>query len=235
MTRVVMFRINLLHFTGEVVIPLLGFAAGIALSAMHGWRPLFPWKFSRNSVIPRDIPDGVSRSVEISPREIMSQIFEIQCIHMDPMCPKKIGQIAAEIATVAKRLMADCGNTYQYHCFLSYRRSDHQTVNAFYFALISQGLDVFLDTVALEHGDLWVEGFLRGLYNSRLFVPMISSQGLQKAKTEVNHTKDNLLLEFQTALRHDILIRPIYIGERAGNRLTEFADFEVTDYANNII
>jgi hypothetical protein len=133
------------------------------------------------------------------------------------MCPRKIGQIAAEIATEAKRLMADCGNTYQYHCFLSYRRSDFHTVNTFYFALISQGLDVFLDTVAIKQGDDWVEGFLRGLYNSRLFVPMISSQGLEKARIVEDHTEDNLLLEFQTALRHDISIRPICIGERAGN------------------
>jgi hypothetical protein len=234
MKRVVMFRINLIHFTGEVVIPLLGFAAGIALSAMPGWRPLFPWKFGRNSVIPREIPDGVSRLVNTTPREIMSQIFRKQGIPMDPMCPKKIGQIAAEIATEAKQLMADCGNTYQYHCFLSYRRSDYHTVNAFYFALISQGLDVFLDTVAIKQGEDWVEGFLRGLYNSRLFVPMISSQGLQKAKIEEDHSTDNLLLEFQTALRHDILIRPIYIGKRAGNHLTDFADFREAHYANNI-
>lgn len=48
----------------------------------------------------------------------------------------------------------------------------------------------------------WKDGFLHGLRNSRSFIALISSAALARVRdTSQDHTFDNVLLEYETALK----------------------------------
>jgi hypothetical protein len=59
--KVVMFRVNLLHFTGEVIVALSeSMKAGTVLTALTSWDLLFPWRVSWKAIfsIPRSVAHG---------------------------------------------------------------------------------------------------------------------------------------------------------------------------------
>ena len=67
---------------------------------------------------------------------------------------------------------------------------------------------------------------------SRKFVALISVAGLGQIKNPAaDHTKDNVLLEYETALKvmeaikDQAYILPVFVGELNGNTLTKFGDF----------
>jgi hypothetical protein len=114
-----------------------------------------------------------------------------------------------------------------YHLFISYRvNTDSQIADFLYWYLKNKGWEPFMDKYCLEDGELWKSGFVDGLRNSCLFVPIISSAALANLRKDKpgNHMWDNLLIEYQMALaksnRH---ILPLFMGERLPNKRNTFS------------
>ena len=87
----------------------------------------------------------------------------------------------------------------------------------------------------------WRDGFLKGLTNSRKFVAIISSAGLKAVRNPyINHTNDNVLLEYQTALQISSHIEdasyviPLFIGEYTDGMLKKFGDYNAALYPNDV-
>eukprot|EP01038_Epipyxis_sp_PR26KG_P012245 gene12245-16417_t len=123
--------------------------------------------------------------------------------------------------------------TYRYDVFIGYRKnSDLHRVKDIYHLLIDRGLDVFFDDVSLLNNELplvtWDEKIRLGLKNCKIFLSVISEEGLARLRDD-NYIPDtdNVLKEMQTALentREDVVqgkqlnyrrgIIPVVIGNR---------------------
>ena len=87
--------------------------------------------------------------------------------------------------------------------FLSYRvETDSELVEALYARLRGHGLRVWFDKKELQTGQKWEAGFVDGLFDSQIFVPVLSAAGLEHfAKLRADTDKcDNVLLEQSMAL-----------------------------------
>lgn len=82
-----------------------------------------------------------------------------------------------------------------------------------------------------------------GINRSRVFVALISSAGLAPCRDfRRDHTYDNVLLEYQTALelnemtgkQNEDFILPVHVGQIDGNALLRFNDFDNKLYADQI-
>jgi hypothetical protein len=153
-----------------------------------------------NSTIPTSAICGIHFGDRITstPREIMSKLLAIHGIHVDP----------SDFTTSIISLRQSINNAHvtfspKYDCFISYRKdSDIDLARVIYFALKSEGVKAFIDFHCLAPGENWKDGFLKGLMQSRCFVPLISSSGLKCVRDiHADHSVDNLLLEFETALK----------------------------------
>ena len=102
----------------------------------------------------------------------------------------------------------------RYDCFLNYRvLADLDLAEKLYWQLRAKGAFPFWDFTCLRDGEHWRQGFLRGLQSSRSFVAVMSRQTLEPMRRlDVDHSKDNVLLEYETALRiKEVVGRPNYI------------------------
>lgn len=181
----------------------------------------------------------VGDRITMSPRMIMSKIFEIHGISVDP------SNIDSSIRILKESIGCTLGvGTTKYDCFISYRvESDADIAEKIYLYLKSEGVHAFLDKYSLTHGEKWKDGFLTGLRNSRCFVPLISSAALKRTRDPYqDHTFDNLLLEFETALKilessdkNNKYICPLLVGEISSvSILTKFCDFNSSLYPDTI-
>ena len=108
----------------------------------------------------------------------------------------------------------------QVSLFLSYRvASDAPLVEALYTELQRLGLRVWWDKQCLKPGQPWEDGFCDGLFAARIFVPVLSREGLASfAELSAESPCDNVLLEHVLALemqRRGVLraIFPVFVGD----------------------
>ncbi|KAJ3109319.1 NAD(+) hydrolase sarm1 [Phlyctochytrium planicorne] len=91
-------------------------------------------------------------------------------------------------------------NHYHYDFFISYRvSSDSLLARELSLHLVGRGFKVFLDQEKLKDGEDWRKGFVRGLKRSKV-VLMLVSKGCVQRMVHSNHTVDNVLLEWETAM-----------------------------------
>ena len=191
-----------------------------------------------------DVRDTVQRS----PKDILSQLFQIQGIPLDPdNVAAATDKIAAAVtAAVGEGAHAACDGETVFDCFISYRvAADKDIAEKLYDKLTIKGLFPFLDKVKLKDGMAWKDGFLQGLKGSKCFVSLISRKALEPCRDKTrNHTWDNVLLEIETALRYKnasgnaSYIIPVFVGEivtfEGAQMLRKFADFGGGMYADTI-
>jgi hypothetical protein len=138
--------------------------------------------------------------------------------------------------------VSNCDGINTFDCFISYRvESDQEFALELYGLLKEMNFSVFLDKKCLKPGLPWKEGFLKGLQSSNYFIAIISSDGLKKVKDPtVDHRRDNLLLEYETALKISStmsrpFIIPIFLGKREGNNvLKNFDEFDEMLYPDSL-
>jgi hypothetical protein len=114
------------------------------------------------------------------------------------------------------------------HVFISYRvASDRQLARRLYDALSELSIDetgqrmrVYLDQTRLEDGQRWDSGFMNGLANSWVFVPIVSAGSVGPMVQLGQHEDwtDNVLLEWAAALElhargHVKAVLPLLVGQ----------------------
>ena len=123
------------------------------------------------------------------------------------------------------------GDPAEFDVFISYRvNSELQIAELLYNALIKCGLRVFWDKKSLKNGELWREGFCKGLIRSSIFVPLFSKDAMNHPTMRTNNWEqlksdsncDNVLLEHRLAIEmksRGLLdkIFPIFIGPQIPN------------------
>jgi hypothetical protein len=98
-------------------------------------------------------------SVTITPRSIMTQLFEIQGIAVDP----------TDVEVAVDRLVKTIGTGFgdgktKFDCFINYRvNADADLAEKLYLYLLSRGVHAFLDRKCLKNGEKWKDGFLTGV------------------------------------------------------------------------
>ena len=164
-----------------------------------------------------DIRDTVQRP----PNVILGELFQIQGISLDP---DNVVAAVDKIAAAVRLSVGDhtgCDGETSFDCFLSYRvAADKDVAEKVYYMLLSKGLFPFLDRVKLKDGMPWKDGFLQGLKGSKCFISLVSRKALESCRDKTkNHTRDNVLLEMETALRYMRVtgntkyIIPVHLGE----------------------
>jgi hypothetical protein len=151
--------------------------------------------------LPQDFQ--VNDRVTQNPRSIMSKLFEIQGVPVDPT------DLDPAVEKLAKAVGAGFGDGKEkYDCFINYRvAADADLAEKLYLYLKTKNIHAFLDKKCLKNGEKWKEGFLNGLKNSKCFVALISRKALDQVRNEhCDHTWDNVLLEYETALTVTILL-----------------------------
>ena len=137
---------------------------------------------------------------------------------------------ASEMAeALQKALVAD--GLSRYSVFLNYRvKTDSALASSLFTSLSVAGaggaqsegkLSVYLDKVRLVDGQRWDQGFVAGLRNSDVFVPLVSLGAIEPMTRLVNSENgsvDNVLLEWMLALwlfqnGHIKSILPVLLGE----------------------
>ena len=188
-----------------------------------------------------DLPTRVS----VTPRKLMSDLFAIQGIALDPSdLDPAIDKIVATVGSSG----GICDGDKSFDVFVNYRvAADADVAEKLYLYLKTKGINAFLDKKCLKAGEPWKEGFLSGLSRSRLFLCLISSPALANVRDKTkNHERDNVLLEYETALliqRHlaevdaDLArayIVPVHVGQFSQGVLTKFTDFDATMYPDSV-
>ena len=109
----------------------------------------------------------VGESVTKPPREIMTKLFEIQGIPLDP----------SEIEIAVEKLKGVIGTGYgdgetKYDCFINYRvATDSDLAEKLFLYLKTANIHAFLDRKCLKNGEKWKDGFLKGtVINDSLFI-----------------------------------------------------------------
>ena len=94
-----------------------------------------------------------------------------------------------------------------YDTFISYRVSTDKDLAHSLSEKIEDDVEVYLDAKCLEDGEEWQKGFLNGLFNSTMMVPVMSwiedDQGIVGQMLKLDTQKgavDNVLLEWELAL-----------------------------------
>jgi len=178
--------------------------------------------------------DQVTRS----PRSLMKEMLNIQGIHVDPY------NIEAAIPAIlqAMKQMDSEEKLDKHEVFLCYRSSTEKILaQALQIALQSRGvLNIFLDLKSFVPGLPWKKQLVKGLAESRFFLPLISSAGLAQVRDPtVDHRSDSLLLEYEAALflRETIpsFIIPLFVGSHADDGgYKHFSDFKECLYSDSL-
>lgn len=101
------------------------------------------------------------------------------------------------------------GDPPEYDVFISYRvLTDSDLAEALYNELTSHGLTVFWDKKCLQDGELWEDGFCRGIVKSRIFLPIFSKDAMRNQvlprlnweNFQPSSSVDNVLLEHRLAI-----------------------------------
>ncbi|KAJ3328681.1 hypothetical protein HDU76_009503 [Blyttiomyces sp. JEL0837] len=105
---------------------------------------------------------------------------------------------------------------YAFDFFISYRVSvEAALARELRLRLKLRGLRAYLDVEELEDGEDWRNGFVQGLKNSRVMIPLVSKGCLDRMSSSSLST-DNVLLEWETGLaameRGFCLVLPVFIG-----------------------
>jgi len=185
----------------------------------------------------------VNEMCTLTPRKIMTTLFQIQGIPLDPV----------DIETTVQKIKGVVGTGYgdgvsKYDCFINYRvASDSDVALKLFLYLKLAGVHAFLDKKCLKNGQKWKEGFLNGLKRSNYFVAVISKSGLSKVRDPAqDHSGDNVLLEYETAINimnntgNSNFICPIHCGENnyvpalEETVLCKFKDFSPNLYPDSI-
>jgi actin len=183
-----------------------------------------------------------------SPRELMSKLFQIQGIALDPKDKYPAIMKIQKFLQSQGFLNENRPKTNEkgeeiYDCFINYRvAAEADTAEMVYLDLKSEGIRPFLDKRCLRDGMPWREGFISGLMRSRCFIALISSNALAQCRdANRDHSYDNVLLEYETALKiteltgNKSFICPVLVGEYdESNKLSKFSDFNPTLYAEKV-
>ncbi|RHY47438.1 hypothetical protein DYB30_006393 [Aphanomyces astaci] len=169
------------------------------------------------------------------PSILLGRLLAYQGVHLiDP------DDLTTVLDTICNAIApSQCDGISTYDCFINYRVASEKAVaEKLYLHLKTRNLHPFLDRMSLKTGEPWKEGFLRGLTQSRLFVALLSTAGLAKCRDEsVDHTADNLLLEYEVALAvadsapSSFMVLPIYVAAMTGGGFIKFQDFSADLYA----
>jgi serine/threonine protein kinase len=122
--------------------------------------------------------------------------------------------------------------TADFDVFLSYRvDSDILMAQDLYHVLTAKGLRVWWDRKSLADGIDWEKGFCVGLLSSRIFVPLLSEQGIQERFSRLTEDSrcDNVYLENRLALELKDRgltekIFPIFVGAKHTVQNQDFYD-----------
>lgn len=105
-----------------------------------------------------DIKEGSDKKIMLSPRAILTTIFSIQGIDIDP---SDLSTSLTSLESVIPRGYGD-GIT-SFDVFLSYRvAADANLVERIFLFLKSKGIHAFWDKESLKKGQGWKEGFVSG-------------------------------------------------------------------------
>ena len=188
-----------------------------------------------------DLPKGVS----VTPRNLMSDLFQIQGIALDP---SDIDVSITKISNAVGSSNGVCDGLESYDAFINYRvAADADLAEKLYYALKANGINCFLDRKCLKDGEPWKAGFLTGISRSRKFICLMSSSALAKVRDpQADHTFDNVLLEYEMALkirRHVeeldqevamSYVVPVHVGHFSLGVLTKFIDFNPNLYPDSV-
>ena len=192
------------------------------------------------------VPFEIQEILQRAPRQILTDLFQIQGIKLDPEnVAGAVDEIAAAIhASIGEGTTCDGINSF--HCFIGYRvLADKIIAESLFDKLTVKGFMPFLDKFKLKNGLPWKDGFLQGLKGSKCFVSVISAGALSLCRDKSrNHTWDNYLLEIETALHYKqasgnpAYVIPIHVGEmvtvEGRTMLCKFGDFAGSLYADTI-
>ena len=199
--------------------------------------------------------DQVERLLR-SPKQLVTALLELQSTKLNPLdvesspavadIAQHVADAQTEAASLQLRGAADplASTSYKYDCFISYRvASEASTAETLFLYLDRRGLRPFLDKKCLTKGANWKEDFLDSLRQSRTFVPLVSNKALEKCRdAHLDHSKDNFLLEIQTALsikrvrdKHGItkFILPVLVCEAQHDSTIASYDFSVS-YSDSV-
>ena len=183
-----------------------------------------------------------------TPRSLMTELLSIQGIAADPESLRgAVDDIVASIESSDDRGAAADGVDH-FHIFISYRvDSDRAVAKEIFFQLKSRGIFAYLDSECLTTSLPWKEGFIRGLKNSHRFLALISSKALARVRSNSqNHAYDNVLIEYETALKIRSLpgqsnfVIPLLLGEYLAlgpgqpRVLAKFSEFSESLYPSSI-
>ena len=106
-------------------------------------------------------------------------------------------------------IMSTDGNNQNLREFISYAREDTEAANRLYNDLKLSGLDPWLDTESLLGGENWRISIKEAIRNSRYFIPLLSSNSVEKIGYVQRELKEALevLLEFPQSKRFVIPAR----------------------------
>lgn len=101
----------------------------------------------------------LKEKVTMTPRSIMSELFEIQGIAVDPT------DVEVAVDKLAKAIGPGFGDgKTKFDCFINYRvAADADLAEKLYLYLLSRGIHAFLDRKCLKNGEKWKDGFLKGI------------------------------------------------------------------------
>ena len=187
----------------------------------------------------------ISTELTIPPRNLLSRLFQIQGIPLDPRA--NISHTIEDIfnAVIAYTGGLELDGDFKFHVFISYRVATNALdAERIRDKLMLKGLKVFLDKFELRDGFPWKEGFFQGLKESKSFICLVSSNAFSQCKdSSRSHQFDNFLLELETALRFQSstearrgFIIPVHIGAYdESNRLIKFNEFNTAGFAASVI
>ena len=97
-------------------------------------------------------------SISMTPRSILTELFQIQGIPLDP---SDLDPAINKIIQVVGKSAADGINSYD--CFINYRvAADADIAEKVYLYLKANGIHAFLDKKCLKDGQDWKSGFIQG-------------------------------------------------------------------------
>lgn len=209
----------------------MGLLSGHSMSMNH---PANDSSKAQENVPPQiEVIERISRT----PRSLMTEILTIQGIHLDP------SDLDAAVSKIVQAVGRERHSPYKYDCFINYRvASDSDVAEKLYLYLQTHGFKAFLDKKCLLDCMSWRDGFLEGLRHSRKVICLISRAGLAPVRDPTrDHSIDNVLLEYETALRiknssrqNSGYICPVLVGSVQKGVLTKFTDFSTELYPDSI-
>lgn len=209
----------------------MGLLSGHSMSMNH---PANDSSKAQENVPPQiEVIERISRT----PRSLMTEILTIQGIHLDP------SDLDAAVSKIVQAVGRERHSPYKYDCFINYRvASDSDVAEKLYLYLQTHGFKAFLDKKCLLDCMSWRDGFLEGLRHSRKVICLISRAGLAPVRDPTrDHSIDNVLLEYETALRiknssrqNSGYICPVLVGSIQKGVLTKFTDFSTELYPDSI-